>query len=117
MVAKVGETPSLTREFIGKWARDKQVGCVIPSLAPPPQAAGSIARRLLCPDEYLRPCPLTTEQVHRDKRNMTQMKEQSKTSERELSDEEIANLSDGEFKALVIKMLTDLIELGQKKNK
>ena len=40
------------------------------------------------------------------------MKEQSKTSE--LSDEEIANLSDGEFKALVIKMLTELIELGQK---
>ena len=42
------------------------------------------------------------------------MKEQSKTSERELSDEEIANISDGEFKALVIKMLTELIELGQK---
>ena len=40
------------------------------------------------------------------------MKEHSKTSE--LSDEEIANLSDGEFKALVIKMLTELIELGQK---
>ena len=46
------------------------------------------------------------------KRNTSQMKEQSKTSERELSDEEIANLSDGEFKALVIQMLTDLIELG-----
>ena len=45
------------------------------------------------------------------------MKEQSKTSERELSDEEIANLSDGEFKALVIKMLTELIELGQKMKK
>ena len=42
------------------------------------------------------------------------MKEQSKTSERELSNEEIANLSDGEFKALVIKMLTELIELGRK---
>ena len=42
------------------------------------------------------------------------MKEQSKTSERVLSDEEIANLSDGEFKALVIKMLTELIDLGQK---
>ena len=41
------------------------------------------------------------------------MKEQSKTPERELS-KEIANLSDGEFKALVIKMLTDLIELGRK---
>ena len=45
------------------------------------------------------------------------MKEQSKTSEIELSDEQIANLSDGEFKALVIKMLTELIELGQKKKK
>ena len=41
------------------------------------------------------------------------MTEQSKTSERQLSDE-IANLSDGEFKALVIKMLTELIELGRK---
>ena len=43
------------------------------------------------------------------------MKEQSKISE--LSDEETAKLSDGEFKALVIKMLTDLIELGQKMKK
>ena len=42
---------------------------------------------------------------------MAQRKEQSKASERELSEEEIANLSDGEFKALVIKMLTDLISL------
>ena len=41
------------------------------------------------------------------------MKEQRKTSERELN-EEIANLCDGEFKALVIKMLTELIELGWK---
>ena len=45
------------------------------------------------------------------------MKEQSKTLERELSDEEIANLSDGEFKALAIKMLTELIELGRKMKK
>ena len=45
---------------------------------------------------------------------MAQMKEQSKTPERELSNEEIANLSDGEFKALVIIMLTELIELGRK---
>ena len=43
---------------------------------------------------------------------MAQMKEQRKTSE--LSHEETANLSDGEFKALVIKMLTELIELGWK---
>ena len=42
------------------------------------------------------------------------MKEQSKTPEREVTDEEIANLSDGELKALVVKMLTELIELGCK---
>ena len=47
-------------------------------------------------------------------RNMAQMKKQSKASERELSDEEIANLADVEFKILVIKMFTELIELGQK---
>ena len=45
---------------------------------------------------------------------MAQMEEQSKTPERELSDEQIANLSDGELKALVIKMLTELTELGRK---
>ena len=42
------------------------------------------------------------------------MKEQSITSERELNDEDIAIPSDGEFKALVIKILTELSELGQK---
>ena len=36
------------------------------------------------------------------------MKEQSKTSERELNNEEIAHLSDAEFKTLVIKMLTEV---------
>ena len=45
---------------------------------------------------------------------MAQIKEQRKTPERELSDEEIANLSDVEFKTLVFKMLTELIELGRK---
>ena len=43
---------------------------------------------------------------------MAQIKKQSKTSERELSDEERANPSDGEFKALVIKVLTELIARG-----
>ena len=44
------------------------------------------------------------------------MKEHSKASKRELSDE-IANLSGREFKALVIKMLTELIKVGQKMKK
>ena len=45
---------------------------------------------------------------------MAQMKEQSKTPEKELSDEERAKLTDVEFKTLVIKMLTELAEYGHK---
>ena len=45
-------------------------------------------------------------------RNMAQMKEQIKTPEKELSNEKIANLSDAEFKTLVIRMLTELVEYG-----
>ena len=47
-------------------------------------------------------------------RNMAQMKEQSKTPEKELSDKQIANLSDVEFKTLVIRMHTELVEFGCK---
>ena len=42
------------------------------------------------------------------------MKEQIETPKIELSNEEIANLSDAEFKALVIRMLTELVEYGRK---
>ena len=40
------------------------------------------------------------------------MKEQMKAPQIELSDEEIANLSDTEFKTLVIRMLTEMDEYG-----
>ena len=42
------------------------------------------------------------------------MKKQIKTPEKELSNKEIANLSDAEFKTLVIRMLTELTELSHK---
>ena len=45
---------------------------------------------------------------------MAQMNEQIKTPEKELSDEETDNLPDEEFKTLVIRMLTELIELSHK---
>ena len=38
------------------------------------------------------------------------MKEQIKSTKLELSDEEMASLSGGEFKTLVIRMLTELVE-------
>ena len=45
---------------------------------------------------------------------MVQMKEQIKPPEKELSDEELDNPSDAEFKTLVKKMLTEIIEFGCK---
>ena len=46
---------------------------------------------------------------------MAQMTEHFKAPEKiQLSEEEIANLSDAQFKALVIKMLTDLVESVRK---
>ena len=50
-------------------------------------------------------------------RNMVQKKEQFKTPEKQLSNEEIANLSDAEFKTLVIRMLTEMVEYGHKMRK
>ena len=45
---------------------------------------------------------------------MAQVKEQIKAPKIELSDEKIATLSDAEFKTLVIRMLTELVEYGPK---
>ena len=46
----------------------------------------------------------------RRQRNMAQMKEQIETPEKELNKMEISNLSDAEFKTLVIRMLKELSE-------
>ena len=45
---------------------------------------------------------------------MAQMKVQNKTPEKEQNEMEIANLSDAEFKTLVIRMLTVMVEDGGK---
>ena len=48
-------------------------------------------------------------------KNMAQIKEQIKAPEKiQWSNEEIANLSDAEFKTLVIRMLTEMVEYGHK---
>ena len=54
-------------------------------------------------------------QAPQDKKKMPQMKEQIKAPEKiQLSKEEITNLSDAQFKTLVIKTLTELVEFVQK---
>ena len=48
---------------------------------------------------------------------MTQMKEQIKFPEKELSDEELDNLLDAEFKTLGIRMLTEWLSMVTKYRK
>ena len=45
---------------------------------------------------------------------MAQMKEKFKVPKIELNDEEIANLPDAQFKTLVIRKLTEMVECGCK---
>ena len=46
---------------------------------------------------------------------MAQMKEQNKAPEKiQLSNEEIANLSEAQFKTLVIRILTEMADYGHK---
>ena len=45
---------------------------------------------------------------------MVQMKEQIKAPKIELSNEEMPNLPDAEFKTLVIRMLPEMVEYGCK---
>ena len=74
---------------------------------------------------YIRPCYQVKESKqlyllqrnkHREaaktrrQRNMAQMKEQIKTPEKEINTMEISNLSDVEFKTLVLRMLEELRE-------
>ena len=65
------------------------------------------------PGEYLRLCHLLSNR-HTETKNMAQMKEHIKAPKTELSNEEIANLLDAEFKTLVIRMLTEMVEYGCK---
>ena len=62
------------------------------------------------PGEHLTLRPLKL-QPRQDKKKTAQMTEHFKAPEKiQLSEEEIANLSDAQFKTLVIKMLTELVE-------
>ena len=68
------------------------------------------------PGKYLRVHPLQHNRPQRE-RNMAQMKEQIKAPKMELSNEEIANESDAEFKTLVIRMPTKWLSVVTKQRK
>ena len=65
------------------------------------------------PDEYLRLHPSLCNRCTETK-NMAQMKKKDQSSKNRLSNEEISSLSDIEFKILVIRMLTEMVEYSDK---
>ena len=75
---------------------------------------------LPCPHKYLRLCPLLHNRCDKTaptkkEKKMAEMKEQIKALEKiHPSNEEIANLSDAQFKTPVIRMLTKMVEYGHK---
>ena len=95
-----------------KWDKSKASG-INPPLTPPPHTV---------PQHCKEGCPaLANTQGSTPyhvtgalrQRKIAQMKKQMKTPEKEFSDKEIDNLSDAEFKTLVIRMLTEMIEYSQ----
>ena len=87
-------------------------GQVLPALLP----AHSETARLISPFSRtcLRHLTFRGSGTPRQKK-VAQMKEQIKAPEKiQLSKEKIANLSDAQFKTLVIRMLTGLVEFGRK---
>ena len=67
------------------------------------------------PGEYLRLWPLQYNRCPKTKKyGPNEKKKQVKTPEKELSNEDIANLSDAEFKILVIRMPTEMVEFSCK---
>ena len=65
------------------------------------------------PGEYLKLRPFE-KQVHQEKKK-AQMTEHFKAPEKiQLSNEKIGSLSDAQFKTLVIRKLTELVEFGHK---
>ena len=115
--AKAGKTLSLTREFIGKWgysrASKQQFSLTDPS---PTDNTTMQQRGLPCPGKYLRrlslPCNSCTETKKYSPNERT-----DQNSRKRSSNEETDNLSNVEFKTLVIRMLTETTEFSCKMKK
>ena len=66
------------------------------------------------PGEHLRLHPLHRNRCAKAKKNMALIKEQVKAPKIELNNEGIANLADAQFKTLVIRLPTEMVEYGHK---
>ena len=84
---------------------------IVLSQTPLPHTVPHRSDELLHPGEYLRLPPLLGNRIAQTEKKIAQMKEHIKGPEKIwLSNEEIDNLSDAQFKTLAIRMLTELVE-------
>ena len=88
---------------------ESQASVIVPSQTPPLQMQQS---GLPHPGEYLRLHPLLCNRHTKQKNGPNERTDQS--SRKNTTDEEMANLSDAEFKTLVIRMLTEMVQYGHK---
>ena len=96
-----------------KWGRSQVIG-IVPSLTPPLHTAPQHSKvgcwalaNAKGPAAYNGTGALR-------QRSMAQINKQIKTPEKKLISDEISNLSDTEFKTLLIRMFTEMIEYGHK---
>ena len=96
-----------------KWG-ESQASSIVPSLTPPPHTVPQ-NNQVGCPTlvNIEDSTPYNVTGAPRQK-NRAESKEQIKTPEKEQSYREINNLSDAEFKTLVIRKLTEMVEYGCK---
>ena len=110
------EGPSL---IVGSGVKDwnpeeSEAGAIAPSPTPPAHTASQF-RDVGCPAlvNTLGSTPFRNRRAKTKK--MTQMKEQIKAPEKiQLNNEEIANISDAQFKTPIIRKLTALVKFGYK---
>ena len=92
-----------------------EAGTIVPSRPLPHVQRHSAATSVTPPRGTPKAPPLKVTEAPRQKKKMAQMTEHFKAPEKiQLSNEKIANLSDAQFKTLVIKMLTELVESVRK---
>ena len=88
---------------------------IVPSTTPPPHTASQgTNQHYPAPWTPKAPPLYVTGTPRQKKKNGPSERTDQSSRNIQLSDEEIANLSDAEFKTLVIRMLTELAECGRK---
>ena len=104
------------KEVMESGVRAKEVSKQHWSLSNPPPIYRDTMHQsgLPHPDEYLRLHPLQCNRCTKTKKYVPNERRDQSSRKKKLSDGEIDNISDEEFKTLVIRMLTELIENGHK---